>query len=159
MNYYEILGVTRDSSAQEIKKAYKKLARKWHPDLNKDNLKVAEEKMREINVAYDTLSDEVKRSDYNRKLDAEPAAGASRKTSAGTQRTSQRTSQKKSSAPGSGKVDFDDIHSSFESFFGFNPRTREVTNEDKLNTFAKQKKKKNPLDTTDFFERFMGFKK
>ena len=159
MNHYETLGVSRDASAQEIKKAYKKLARKWHPDLNKDNLKVAEEKMREINVAYDTLSDEVKRLDYNKRLDAE-AAGPSRKTSAGgQQKTSRRTGQKKSSAPSSGKVDFDNIHSSFESFFGFNPHTREVTNEDKLNTFANQKRKKNPLDTTDFFEKFMGFKK
>lgn len=159
MNHYETLGVSRDASAQEIKKAYKKLARKWHPDLNKDNLKVAEEKMREINVAYDTLSDEVKRLDYNKTLDAE-SAGPSRKTSAGgQQKTSQRRGQRKSSTPTSGKVDFDNIHSSFESFFGFNPHTREVTNEDKLNTFARQKKKKNPLDTTDFFEKFMGFKK
>lgn len=159
MNHYETLGVSRDASAQEIKKAYKKLARKWHPDLNKDNLKVAEEKMREINVAYDTLSDEVKRLDYNKKLDAE-SAGPSRKTSAGgQQKTSQGHGQRKSSAPTSGKVDFDNIHSSFESFFGFNPHTREVTNEDKLNTFANQKRKKNPLDTTDFFEKFMGFKK
>ena len=159
MTYYEILGVSRDATIQEIKKAYKKLAKKWHPDLNRDNIKVAEEKMKEINVAYSTLSDEVARIDYNKKLD-----GESKKTSSQTGRTSAKTethqTQRKTSSAGAptGEVNFDNIHSSFESFFGFNPKTHEVTNEDKLNTFSADKKKKNPLDTSDFFERFMGFK-
>ncbi len=159
MNYYEILGVKRDASIQEIKKAYKKLAKKWHPDLNRDNIKVAEEKMKEINVAYTTLSDEVARIDYNKKLDAEA------KTSAKTDSTTQRqtggtahTTHRTTSAKTAETVDFQNIHSSFESFFGFNPHTKEVTNEDKLNTFTADKKKKNPLDTSDFFEKFMGFK-
>ena len=159
MNYYEILGVNREATIKEIKKAYKALAKKWHPDLNRDNIKVAEEKMKEINVAYSTLSDEVARIDYNKKLDAES------KTSAKTESTSQRqsgqsqnTSQRQSRAATADKVDFENIHSSFETFFGFNPKTHEVTNEDKLNTFSRDKKKKNPLDTTDFFEKFMGFK-
>ena len=76
MNYYEILGVDRQASAQEIKKAYKKLAKKWHPDLNHDDPKTAEQKMKEINVAYTTLSNEVARIDYNKKLDAEAANSA-----------------------------------------------------------------------------------
>ena len=160
MNYYEILGVNRDATVQEIKKAYKKLAKQWHPDLNRDNIKVAEEKMKEINVAYTTLSDEVARIDYNKKLDAE--AKTSAKTDSSTQRqtggTSRPSQQKTSAGNSSGKVDFNNIHNSFESFFGFNPKTHEVTNEDKLNTFTSDKKKKNPLDTTDFFEKFMGFK-
>lgn len=161
MNYYEILGVNRDATIKEIKKAYKALAKKWHPDLNRDNIKVAEEKMKEINVAYSTLSDEVARIDYNKKLDAESKTSA--KTGSTTQRQSgqsQSTSQhqSQSSAATADKVDFENIHSSFETFFGFNPKTHEVTNEDKLNTFSRDKKKRNPLDTTDFFEKFMGFK-
>lgn len=158
MNYYEILCVDRNVTPKDLKKAYKQLARKWHPDLNKDNLKIAEEKMREINVAYDTLSDEVKRMDYDKKLDASSRTqtGSQRKTSSTS--TRQQT-QKNSSAKTSAKVDFNDINSSFEAFFGFNPKTHKVSNEDKLNTFAKNKRKKNPLDTTDFFEKFMGFKK
>ena len=138
MNYYEILGVDRNVSQKDLKKAYKKLAKKWHPDLNKDNLKVAEEKMREINVAYDTLSDEVKRLDYNKKLDAEPKAQRKSEKTSSTQRTKQTTSKTSTSA----KVDFNNIQSSFESFFGFNPKTKEVSNEDKLNTFAKDRRKK-----------------
>ncbi len=161
MNYYEILGVNRDATIKEIKKAYKALAKKWHPDLNRDNIKVAEEKMKEINVAYTTLSDEVARIDYNKKLDAESKTSA--KTGSTSQRQSgktqsQTTSQRQSTAGTYAKVDFENIHSSFENFFGFNPKTHEVTNEDKLNTFSREKKKKNPLDTTDFFEKFMGFK-
>ena len=156
MNYYEILGVKRDATIQEIKKAYKKLAKKWHPDLNRDNIKVAEEKMKEINVAYTTLSDEVARIDYNKKLDAE--SKTSTKTDSSAKNETPRTSRKTSTTTSSAQVDFNNIHTGFENFFGFNPHTKEVTNEDKLNTFSPDKKKKNPLDTTDFFEKFMGFK-
>lgn len=156
MNYYEILGVDRNATAKEIKKAYRQLAKKWHPDLNRDNVEVAGKKMREINVAYDTLSNEVSRIDYDKKLDAEAAKSTGAKKS---RQETPKTSQKKSAAPSSGKVDFGGINSSFESFFGFNPKTREVTNEDKLNTFSADRKKKNPLDTTDFFEKFMGIKR
>jgi molecular chaperone DnaJ len=162
MTYYEILGVNKDASIQEIKKAYKKLAKKWHPDLNRDNIKVAEEKMKEINVAYTTLSDEVARIDYNKKLEAEANKGSAKTGGASTSAKTgnARTTSRRTTTEGAptGKVDFDNIHTSFESFFGFNPHTHEVTNEDKLNTFSSDKKKKNPLDTSDFFERFMGFK-
>ena len=155
MTYYEILGVDKNATAKEIKKAYRRLAKKWHPDLNQDNLEVAGKKMREINVAYDTLSNEVSRIDYDKKLDAEAAKSAKKSA----RQEAPKTSQKKSAATSSSKVDFGGINSSFESFFGFNPKTREVTNEDKLNTFSADRKKKNPLDTTDFFEKFMGIKR
>ena len=56
-DYYKILGVERNASEADIKKAYRKLARKYHPDLNKDNLKEAEEKFKEVNEAYHVLSD------------------------------------------------------------------------------------------------------
>lgn len=155
MNYYEILGVDRDVTPKDLKKAYKKLAKKWHPDLNRDDPKTAEQKMRDINVAYDTLSDEVKRIDYNKKLDSESKNQGQKKSAHETA----PPKTKRTSTSNSGKVDFGNIHSSFESFFGFNPKNHEVTNADKLNTFSKDKRKKNPLDTTDFFEKFMGFKK
>jgi molecular chaperone DnaJ len=63
-DYYEILGVKRNSSDKEIKKAYRKLAQKYHPDLNKDD-KAAEERFKDINEAYQTLSDKEKRSQYD----------------------------------------------------------------------------------------------
>lgn len=63
-DYYEILGVTKNATNNDIKKAYKKLAKKYHPDLNQGD-KVAEEKFKEINEAYEVLGDEGKRKKYD----------------------------------------------------------------------------------------------
>ena len=63
-DYYEILGVTRSSTEKEIKTAFRKLARKYHPDANKNN-KDAEEKFKEINEAYEVLGDTEKRRRYD----------------------------------------------------------------------------------------------
>src|SRR5215468_9739752 len=63
-DYYEILNVPREASSEEIKKAFRKLAREYHPDVAK-NKKVAEEKFKEINEAYEVLSDPTKRKKYD----------------------------------------------------------------------------------------------
>ncbi|MBI3223231.1 MAG: molecular chaperone DnaJ, partial [Nitrosomonadales bacterium] len=63
-DYYEVLGVNRDASDEEIKKAYRKLAMKFHPDRNPDNPK-AEEHFKEAKEAYETLSDGQKRAAYD----------------------------------------------------------------------------------------------
>ena len=63
-NYYETLGVDKNASADDVKSAYRRLAKKYHPDLNKDN-KEAAEKFKEINEAYEVLGDEKKRSNYD----------------------------------------------------------------------------------------------
>src|SRR5437868_13376673 len=64
-DYYEVLGVERKSSDEEIKKAYRKLAVKYHPDKNPDDPH-AEEKFKEIGEAYDVLMDADKRAAYDR---------------------------------------------------------------------------------------------
>jgi molecular chaperone DnaJ len=76
-DFYKDLGVASDASAEEIKKAYRKLAMKYHPDRNPDD-KTAEEKFKEANEAYEMLSDEDKRAAYDRHGHAgvDPSMGA-----------------------------------------------------------------------------------
>jgi molecular chaperone DnaJ len=64
-DYYNILGIKKDAKADEIKKAYRRLARKYHPDVN-PNDKTSEEKFKEVQEAYDILSDEKKRKVFDR---------------------------------------------------------------------------------------------
>ena len=64
-DYYEVLGAGRDASADDIKKAYRKLAFKYHPDKNPGKEKEAEEKFKEVSEAYEVLSDSQKRATYD----------------------------------------------------------------------------------------------
>lgn len=64
-DYYEVLGVEKTATDEELKKAYRKLAKKYHPDANPDNKEEAEAKFKELNEAYEVLSDKQKRSMYD----------------------------------------------------------------------------------------------
>lgn len=64
-DYYDIMGVSRDASQEEIQKKYRELAKKYHPDLNRDD-ETAQERFKEINEAYDVLGDAEKRANYDR---------------------------------------------------------------------------------------------
>ncbi|XP_069554653.1 dnaJ homolog subfamily B member 2 isoform X1 [Brachyistius frenatus] len=66
VDYYEFLGVSKTASQEDIKKAYRKLALKWHPDKNPDNKEEAEKKFKELAEAYEVLSDKSKRDEYDR---------------------------------------------------------------------------------------------
>ena len=87
-DYYKILGVKKDAKADEIKKSYRRLARKFHPDVN-PNDKTAEEKFKEVQESYDVLSDEKKRKVfdrfgyYNDNLDVNSPYGAGAASSGG----------------------------------------------------------------------------
>jgi len=64
-DYYQVLGVSKGASTDEIKQAYRRLARKYHPDMNKGDAKEAEEKFKEVSEAYEVLADEEKRARYD----------------------------------------------------------------------------------------------
>ncbi|XP_032647549.2 dnaJ homolog subfamily B member 2-like isoform X4 [Chelonoidis abingdonii] len=66
VEYYEVLGVPRNASSDDIKKAYRRAALKWHPDKNPENKEHAEQKFKEIAEAYEVLSDKEKRDIYDR---------------------------------------------------------------------------------------------
>ncbi len=76
-DYYEILGVSRDATPDEIKKAFRNLAKKYHPDANPDNKAQAEEKFKEISEAYEVLSDDQKRRMYDQTGHVEFGSGGS----------------------------------------------------------------------------------
>ena len=64
-DYYEVLGIKRDATVEQIRQAFRKLARKYHPDVNPGD-RTAEDKFTEINEAYEVLSDAEKRKRYDR---------------------------------------------------------------------------------------------
>lgn len=115
-DYYKILGVERGASRDEIRKAYRKLARKFHPDINPGN-KQAEEKFKDLSVAYDVLGDPEKRKLFDEFGEAGLAAGFDAEKA----RSYQQWQQQSSRAGGAGDYSFnmDDLGDLFGGFGGF----------------------------------------
>ena len=125
-DYYDILGVSKSASGDEIKKAYRKQALEWHPDRHKDDKEVAEKRFKEINEAYQVLSDPQKKSAYDQFGHAAftPGGAAGGNPFAGGFQGGQSspfTYTYYSTGDGQnpfGNFDFGDPFDIFESFFG-----------------------------------------
>lgn len=112
-DYYEILGVSKTATDEELKKAYRKLAKKYHPDANPDNPKAAEAKFKEVNEAYENLSDPQKRRMYDQFGTVDPQGFG------GGQGPFGRGGYYSYTSSGfDGFSDFGDLGDIFSSFFG-----------------------------------------
>lgn len=136
-NYYEILGVSKNVTNEELKKVYRKFAKKYHPDTNVGNIK-AEEMFKKVSKAYEILSDETSRAKYDRELDGKF--------------TNFDSSKKDTNNRNMENIN-EDIFNKFNGFnlfeqtFGMNEKHKNKANISK-----------NPIDFTDMFESFMGIK-
>ncbi len=107
-DYYQILGVKKDASEKEIRAAYRKLARKYHPDVNPGN-KSAEAKFKEIGEAYEVLNDKDKRAKYDQFGDAWQHAGMGGPGGAGGAPFDFGNFANFGGGPGSYQVHFEDL--------------------------------------------------
>ena len=146
-DYYEVLGVNKNATDDEIKKAYRKLAKKYHPDANPDNKKQAEAKFKEVNEAYENLSDPQKRKMYDTYGHDGPQGGFG---GAGGPFGGQGGYYSYSGFDGFG--DFGDLGDIFSSFFGGGRSSRQKNGPVKGNDIEVG------LDIT-FEEAFLGVEK
>jgi curved DNA-binding protein len=127
-DYYEILGVPRDASIEEIKQVFRRLARQYHPDVNPGN-KEAEEKFKDINEAYEVLSDTSKRTEYDEFIKFWSQRGVRGKQ---TPRAKSWNNRASGGSTGTGKVDFNefpDFNSFVEQVLGRRKETRNASKE------------------------------
>ena len=148
MDLYKILEVSKDATADEIRKSYRKLARKYHPDSNQGD-KNAEEKFKQIGDAYNILGDEKKRAEYDAKIDGkqegQPQGFSTEKGFKGNSTfnkadffrqsmfgqnpfgqnplNNDKSAERKETSFGYG-VDKQSVNQQFANFFGFGPRSK-----------------------------------
>lgn len=134
-NFYSILGVSETATMDEIKKAYRKLAKKYHPDINPNNPE-ADRKFKQIGEAYEILGDSAKRTEYDKRLHSK-----------GKKQTSSSASMNNSSNV---RMDFMNFATSFDEY---------MENSLKKKAASQQKNKQSEFSQMDEqFASFFGFK-
>ncbi|WP_166241073.1 J domain-containing protein [Paenibacillus turpanensis] len=146
---YEILGVPSDASQEAIKKAYRRLAKQHHPDVNGGSV-AAKEKFQELTRAYETLSSEESRKAYDASL--RNGAGGPGRTQAGAQSGQQAGAARQTAA--AQEFSMENLGQSFERFFGFDPKTMKKTD-----TKGSGASKDGGIPTSAWFESYFGVRK
>ena len=141
MDYYKVLGINEQANDEQIKQAYRKLAKKYHPDLNPGNHE-AEEKFKDVVEAYEVLGDAAKRKEYD----------AKRKTTE-NRSNSKHTQEMRNNAAYS-DINIANFTKDMEKYFGFSFSGEQKEMQGKNGNGSK----KNPLDVTEMFEAFMKVK-
>lgn len=139
MDYYKILGISQQADAEQIKRAYRRLAKKYHPDMNPDDPE-AEARFIEVTEAYEVLSDETKRKEYDlkgRKTEDRKDRGGKKQGNAAPQ-----------------DINMGDLMKNMERYFGFAPHKGQGDGQPS----GRSGEKRNPLDVTEMFEAFMNIK-
>lgn len=152
-NYYAVLEVDKGASAEEIKKAYRRLAKKYHPDVNKGDPK-AEERFKLVHEAYSTLGNPELRAAYDRQPDPASQGSGKGRSSAhadARQGSSARTHQGMKD-PGQFWGDPSRMQEQFEQFFGYRSKGKDAGNGSKTGA-------KDPTDMSAMFERYFGVRK
>ncbi|TQR41794.1 J domain-containing protein [Paenibacillus popilliae] len=149
-NYYELLGVQRHASPEELKKAYRRLAKQYHPDVNGGSSE-AEQRFKQIHEAYAVLQDEAARKAYDDKL-----GGMERDSGRNHQSTHSRGRNAASGEAAGGRANFDpqNVEADFARFFGFDPKTKKP-----MGKQSSGKDEGNPIDTSELFQRYFGMNK
>ncbi|RJG21422.1 DnaJ domain-containing protein [Paenibacillus thiaminolyticus] len=151
-NYYDVLGVRRDAAPDEIKKAYRRLAKQHHPDVNGGSAE-AEQRFKQIHEAYAVLQDEASRAAYDDELDGKGKAG---KTFGHGGQRGAGPERPREAAGTSAQEPFDprNVEANFARFFGFDPKTKKPTGMKGAGKEASE-----PVDAAAMFQRYFGMRK
>lgn len=139
-DYYKILDISINATKDEVKKAFRSLAKKYHPDRNVND-ENALRKFQEVNEAYEVLSNEDSRREYDKKKSSFEQSNNKETNSENNKSNSEKKKYQDKSES------IENLNKYFESFFGFDANSNKI-NKDKLKT------QKNPIDTSNMFESF-----
>lgn len=145
-DYYKILSLKRDATQDAIKKAYRKLAKKYHPDQNPGD-KQAEETFKQVNEAYTVLTDETQKAAYDARMFGGGPTSAARENA-----PESNAGRAYRPRPNMSAADFAGSNNIFEDFFGFNPKSASPD----LKTGSDKVK---PMKTNEAFEKIFGKRK
>jgi DnaJ-class molecular chaperone len=150
-DYYAVLGVEREASPEQIKKAYRQLAKKFHPDVNGGDPQ-AEARFKQVHEAYSTLGNPELRAAYNQQPRSTGNPGAAKGASSSTAR--EKSGHAKNGPMNTEKVwsDPSRMQEQFEQFFGYSPKGKESSNSGKADP-------NKGMDMSAMFDRYFGVRK